>query len=156
MRFELSKTILDFNEEKSVLVCLTGGHETKKLWAKKIPDVRCISNVKEDGERYYVACEYTDTDGIFLALNRETGNTVWYIPGRSLLHVLYKNYPYLIFIDEEEKFHFLKVNPSDGRKIWHHPLDDDLAEYAFYRDKITLRYRSGRKDVLSAEDGRLM
>ncbi len=156
MRFELKKTILDFNEEKSILICLDGRQETKKLWAKKLPDVQCISGVKEDGERYYVACEYTNTDGIFLALNKETGNTVWYIPGRSLLQIMYKNYPYLIFIDDNEKFHLIKAEPKDGSKIWHHPLDADLAEYSFNRDKITLRYRSGKKDVLSAEDGRLL
>lgn len=155
MRFEMKKAILDFNDEKSILFCLTGQHETRKLWAKKLPDVQCISHVKEDNERYYVACEYTNTDGIFLALNKETGNTVWYIPGRALLHIMYKNFPYLIFIDGEEKFHFIKVDPKDGRKIWHHPIDGDLAEYSFYRDKITLRYRSGKKDVLSVEDGRV-
>lgn len=156
MRFDLKKTILDFNEEKSILFCLARGQETKKLWAKKLPDVHCVSSVKEDDERYYVACEYSNTDGIFLALKKESGNTLWFIPGRSLLQIIYKNYPYLIFIDEEERFHFIKVDPRDGSKIWHHPLDDDLAEYSFYRDKITLRFRSGKKDVLSAEDGRLL
>lgn len=154
MRFALKNTILDFNEEKSILVCLAGEQESRKLWAKKLPEVQCVSGVKEDGERYYVACEYTDTDGMFLALNRETGSTVWYIPGRSLLQIIYKNHPYLIFIDEEEKFHFIKADPKSGRKIWHHPLDDDLAEYSFHRDRITLRYRSGKKEVLSVEDGR--
>ncbi len=156
MRFELKKTILDYNEEKSIMVCLDSGQDMNKLWVKKLPDVKCVSGVKEDGERYYVACEYTNTDGIFLALNKETGRTVWYIPGRSLLQIMYKNYPYLIFIDENEKFHLIKVEPKDGSKIWHHPLDDDLSEYLFHRNKITLRYRSGKKDVLSAEDGRLL
>jgi outer membrane protein assembly factor BamB len=156
MRVEFKKTILHFYEEKNILVCSDKSHEGRKLWVKKLPDVRCVSSMKEDVERYYVACEYTDTDGIFIALNKETGNTVWYIPGRSLLQIIYKNYPYLIFIDEEEKFHLIKADPKDGRKIWHHPLDNDLNEYSFYRDKITLRYRSGKRDVLAAEDGRML
>lgn len=156
MRFEFVRTILDFNQEKNILICHLKNHPPSKLWVKKLPDVQCIASIKEDEDRYYVACEYSNTDGIFLALNKETGNTVWYIPGRSLLQVVYKRFLYLIFIDEHEEFHFIKVKPHDGRKVWHHRIDNDLQEYVFSQNTLTLLYQSGKKEILSLEDGRLL
>ncbi|MCX7678596.1 MAG: hypothetical protein N2316_05205 [Spirochaetes bacterium] len=155
MRFELTSAILDFNEEKCILTCHRKEPFLQKVWIKKLPDVHSVASIKEDNNRYYVACEYTNTDGIYLALNKETGTTLWYIPGRSLLQIIYRSFPYIIFIDENEKFHLIKAHPADGRKLWHHPIDDDLTEYIFTRNTLMLRYRSGKKEILSLNDGRL-
>lgn len=155
-RFEMEGVVLLFEEDKSILLCKHRGEVETKLWAKKLPDVSYISAVREDDRRFYVACDYNATDGIFLALEKESGKTAWYIPGRSLLHVLYKGFIYLVFVDADGRYYLIKADPGQGGKVWHHHVDGDLCEYSFYRDRITLLYHSGKKDVLSADDGRRM
>lgn len=153
-RFEMKDAVLLFEEDKSILLCKSLGGDERKLWAKKLPEVVFIGSVREDGARFYVTCDYSATDGIFLALEKESGRTAWYIPGRSLLQVLYKDFLYLVFVDAEGLYYLIKAEPEGGKKIWHHRVDEDLYEYSFHHDRITLLYRSGKKDVLSSGEGK--
>jgi len=155
-RFEMSETALIFEEDKSILLCKSLGEGEGKIWAKKLPDVHVITAVREDALRYYVACDYSARDGIFLALERESGSTEWYIPGRSLLHVLFKDHLYLIFVDGDGAYFLIKVEPGDGSKAWHRSVDEDLHEYSFFKDRITLKYRSGKREAVSVADGMLL
>ncbi len=155
-RFEMSETALVFEEGKSILLCKARGEGEKKIWAKKIPEGHVITAVLEDPLRYYVACDYSARDGIFLALGKESGSTEWYIPGRSLLHVLFKGQLFLVFVDGEGVYFLIKVDPQDGSKSWHRTVEEDLQEYSFFRDRITLKYRSGRREAISVADGGLL
>ncbi|HON77889.1 MAG TPA: hypothetical protein PK544_05325 [Spirochaetota bacterium] len=151
--FPLGEVTLYFDFSKSVLMCKSSSGDDQKLWAKKIPDVVLIDNIIEDDEKYYVACEYSEKDGMFLALAKDDGTTQWYIPGRSHLQVLYEGFLYLIFIDERERYYFIKVEIQEGRKIWHHEVEIDLSEYRFSKTGIELQYKSGRTEVLSFKTG---
>lgn len=153
-RFEMKDAVLLFEEDRSILLCKSLGGDERKLWAKKLPEVVFIGSIREDDARFYVACDYSATDGIFLALEKESGSTAWYIPGRSLLQVLYKEFLYLVFVDADGLYYLIKAEPAGGGKVWHHQVDEDLYEYSFHRDRITLLYRSGKKDVLNSGDGK--
>lgn len=154
--FTLKGVTLFFDFSKSVLMCKSSSGDDQKLWVKKIPDVEFVGNIIEDDEKYYVACEHSEKDGMFLALAKEDGTTQWYIPGRSHLQVLYEGFLYLIFIDERERYYFIKVEIQEGRKIWHHEVDIDLCEYSFSKTGITLQYKSGKSEVLSFKTGDLL
>jgi hypothetical protein len=153
-RFEMLSAALLLEPEKAILICRSLGEGEGKLWVKKLPDVHGISRVLEDSRCYYISCDYNTTGGVFLAVNRESGETEWYIPGRSLLHVLFKGFLYLIFIDEAGEYYLIKVELEGGTKIWYHRVDEDLYEYTFRGSRITLLYKSGRRDVLSVSDGK--
>ncbi len=155
-RFELEGAALVFEEDKKILHCRDLGEGESRRWVKKLPDVLYVAAVLEDAKHYYVACDYTATDGIFLALEKESGTTAWFIPGRSLMHVLYHGFLYLVFVDGDGNYFLIKAETGQGGKVWHHRVDEDLYEYSFYRDRITLLYRSGKKDVLSAGEGKLL
>lgn len=154
--FTLKDVTLLFDFSRSVLMCKSSSGDDQKLWAKKIPEVMCIDNIIEDDDKYYVACEYSEKDGMFLALAKDDGTTQWYIPGRSHLQVLFEGFLYLIFIDEREHYYFIKVEIQEGRKIWHHEVGIDLNEYSFSKTGIELRYKSGRTEVLSFKTGEVL
>jgi hypothetical protein len=152
----MSDAVLLFEEGKSILLCKSLDGGDSRRWVKKLPDVVFVGSVREDDKRFYVACDYSATDGIFLALDKESGRTAWYIPGRSLLQVIYKEFLYLVFVDADGLYFLIKAEPEGGRKVWHHRVDEDLYEYSFHHDRVTLLFRSGKKDVLSARDGRMI
>ncbi len=151
--FIMSREKLLFDYESGVLLCKSKDEPEEKRWAKKLPDVVAVDTILEDAEKFYVACENSETDGIFLALSRDDGRTLWYIPGKSLMHLLYDGFLYLIFIDEFRRYYLIKAELGEGRKVWHHEVDEDLAEYTFSRTGIRLVYRSGREESLSIKTG---
>lgn len=150
--FEMKKTALRYDPLKSTLLCQAAGG--KKLWIKKLYDLNSISDIIEDGNRYYIACDSGENSGQFLAVAKPTGNTDWFIPGKSFLHVLYKGHLFLIFADEESRFYLLKVILSSGKSAWYHPVDSDLKEYIFADNHIKLYYTSGRIEIVSSNTGK--
>ncbi|HSV95759.1 MAG TPA: hypothetical protein VLM75_02365 [Spirochaetota bacterium] len=151
--FELGSGILSFDFTKGMLVCREADGERRKRWVKKLEGVGRVGNVIEDKERYYVACENGDANGHFLALDRRTGATEWFIPGKSFLQLIYNEGLYLIFVDGSMRHYLLRVDTADGTALWHHGVDEDLAEYSFKTRKIVLLYASGRMEVLDSERG---
>jgi hypothetical protein len=154
MHFEREHTVLSYDSGKSILVCRDRTGENRKLWAKKLNDIAFIKNVLEDERRYYVAGESGDEGGQFLALDKATGSTDWFIPGRSFLQVVYAASLYLIFIDGEGRYFLLRVDRETGNHLWHHRVDGDLANYRFTRTLVELTYASGRTEYVSADTGK--
>ena len=152
--FEMEDSILKYDPDKSTLLCVTKSADARKVWIKKLLDISDISNIIEDGKRYYIVCESGDINGQFLALSKSSGSTVWFIPGKSFLQVLFKEFLYLIFIDENSHYYLLRVNCNNGKAVWHHRLDTDLFEYAFTKKDVRLSYSSGKKEVLSLRTGK--
>ncbi len=151
--FEMNGRRLIFDIEKSILLCRANGADMTNLWAKKIEDVVSISAITEDDSKYYIACDYSDESGIFLAIMKESGSTNWYIPGKSFLQILFGGYLYLIFIDDEKSYFLIKVDRGRGNKVWHSRVDEDLSEYVFSGDRIYLKYHSGKNETLSVKSG---
>ena len=150
--FEMYAGILRYDGDKSILLC-KAADGNKNLWVKKLHDVSLVEAVAEDGDRYYISCESADIRGFFLALSKGTGETEWFIPGKAYLQVIFDGYLYAIFSDERKRFYLIKVERTDGNKIWHHEIGGDLCEYRFRRDRITLTYGSGRLEHISPATG---
>ncbi len=150
--FELGTRTLHYDCGKSVLLCRdsTSG---KNLWIKKISDISSIDTVIEDSSRYYIACETDDIKGYYLAISRETGSTEWFIPGKAYFHIVYNESLYIIFTDEKNDFYLIKADCSDGKKIWHRRVRNDLCEYSFSADRIVLKYGSGKEEQISSLTG---
>ena len=87
--YELESGILSFDFSKGILVCREPDEGRRKRWVKKLDGVARVGNITEDGERFYVACENGDANGQFLAVEKHTGETEWFIPGRSFLQLVY-------------------------------------------------------------------
>lgn len=153
-QFAMESADLIFDPAKSILLCRARGNDGRTIWAKKLYDAGSIAGIFEDGECYYINCESGEREGRFLALERESGVTRWFIPGRSFLHVQYEGFLFLVFIDEEGSYYLLKVERASGNALWHHRVDDDLCEYSFTRRSIHLQYSSGKTETLSHETGR--
>jgi outer membrane protein assembly factor BamB len=151
----MKEDTLQYDRLKSILSCLFIGNGKKK-WVKKIRDITSIHSIIEDEERYYLSCETDDITGKYLALDKSDGTTAWLIPGRAFINVLYEENLYLIFADEDNLFYLLKIDKTEGNKIWHHKVDTDLAEYSFTARRIQLDYHSGKKEILSPATGRLL
>ena len=151
--FEMENGVLYYDNAKSILLCKEPGGD-KSRWVKKINDIYHIDAVTEDPERYYLSCESDETLGYLLALNIATGATEWFIPGKALFQILYNDYLYLIFADERKKYYLIKVECSDGTKIWHRSVAEDLCEYSFREERILLTYHSGRTECISPVSGR--
>ncbi|MCU0821428.1 MAG: hypothetical protein MUC95_03015 [Spirochaetes bacterium] len=152
--FDMADSILKYDPGRSTLLCIDKSAKAKKIWIKKILDITDITNVFEDGKRYFIACESGEINGQFLALFRSSGSTAWFIPGKSFLQVLFEGFLYLIFIDENGHYYLLKVNCNNGKALWHHRLDPDLFEYAFTKKEVRLSYTSGKKEILSLRTGK--
>jgi len=150
--FELGSRTLHYDCGKAMLLCKdsTSG---KNIWIKKISDIRLIDTVIEDSSRYYIACETDDIKGYYLAIDKETGSTKWFIPGKAYFHIVYNNDLYIIFTDEKNDFYLLKVDCSDGKKIWHRRVRSDLCEYSFSPERIILKFGSGKQETISSLTG---
>ncbi len=123
------------------------------MWVKKIDNIVHILSIIEDNSNYYVACELDDIDGELIALNRETGSTKWYIPGRPYLQQIFDRDIYAIFVDSEKCFYLLRITTDRGTSKWLHPVDSDLHEYSIRKDRITLSFLSGKTEELDARTG---
>lgn len=153
--FEMDAGILCYDSDKSILLCKTADSK-KNLWVKKLNDVSLVDTVAEDPDRYYISCESADIRGFFLALDKASGETEWFIPGKAYLQIIFDGYLYAIFADERKRFYLLKVERADGNKIWHHEIESDLGEYRFRRERITLTYESGRVEKISPATGAII
>jgi outer membrane protein assembly factor BamB len=153
--FEVGDRILCFDSGKSILLCREA-KESKNLWIKKITDVSQIDNLIEDSSQYYLSCESADNRGYYLALDKATGSTDWFIPGKAYFQIIYDGYLYLIFADEKKEFYLLKVERSDGKKTWYHRVDEDLCEYSFRPERILLKYDSGKTEKISPATGAII
>jgi outer membrane protein assembly factor BamB len=151
--FEMKSGVLCFDGDKSVLLYKKSGSGTGK-WIKKINEINRIEPIIEDGDRYYLACQAGEIEGYLLAINKQNGETEWFIPGRSYFQLLYGGHLYAIFADEERNFYLIKVDQTNGKKIWHHRVDQDLCEYGFRPDRILLTYESGKIEKISPTTGR--
>ncbi len=150
--FEMKSGILCYDSEKSILLCKEPGGE-KNRWVKKINDINLIDTVLEDPNCFYLSCESGETQGYFLAIHKDDGSTEWFIPGRPYFQIIYDGHLYVIFSDEKKDFYLLKVEPSDGTKIWHRRIGEDLCEYSFRHDRILLTYSSGKTEKISPVTG---
>jgi len=152
--FELDQNILTFDITKGLLYCKT--YEESLLWVKKVKDVSEILDVQEDQSSYYISCSLDDIEGEMLSIDKEDGNTKWYIPGKPFFQKLFDKYIYTIFMDSTEQHYLLKVDLEDGSTIWHHRIENDLSEYIISKDKIELTYSSGRIEGLSVKSGQII
>ncbi len=153
--FEMNEDTLFYNSEKSILLCKKN-NDHQNRWVKKLTDIFLINTVTEDESRYYLSCELGDTEGQFIAINKSDGATLWFIPGRSYFQLLFDNSIFLIFIDEKGLYYLLKIDKEDGKKIWHHRIDEDLSYYNFRGDRIQLKYHSGKEEKLSPASGKII
>ncbi|MBN2040233.1 MAG: hypothetical protein JW864_09345 [Spirochaetes bacterium] len=152
--FNMEHAILCFDPGSSTLLCRSGRAGKKKLWIKKLNGLMEIFAIIEDNKRFYIACDSGDINGQFIAMQKDTGITDWFIPGKSFLHLLYKDFLYLIFSDESGQYYLLKVNLKDGKSVWYHPVDRDLNEYVFVDNKVKLNYLSGKSEAISIRTGK--
>ncbi len=150
--FNMKEALLSFNPEKGMLTSKTPEGE-KKQWVKKIEGIVHILSVIEDKDNYYAACEIDDITGELIALDRQTGTTRWYIPGRPYLQQLFDKDLFTIFVDSEQKYFLLRVTTDDGSSRWHHPVSSDLLEYTINKDLVTLHYASGQVEKLNSRTG---
>ncbi len=150
----MEKAVLRYDFDKSTLLCLDKSDNSKKIWIKKLNNITHVSNIIEDNKKYYIVCESGDINGQFLALSKDSGSTKWFIPGKSFMQVIFKGALYLIFIDDNNKYYLLKVRRDNGKTTWHHRVDQDLFEYSFSGNKITLSYSSKKKELLSIRTGK--
>ncbi len=150
--FEMGTLTLSYDGGKSILLCReTSTH--KNIWVKKIADIASIENIIEDTDHFYIACEHDDIKGYFLAIDKTTGSTAWFIPGKAYFQIIFDGYLFLIFTDEERRFFLIKADTLTGAKIWHHRVDDDLCEYSFRSDRILLTYGSGKTESIIPSTG---
>ncbi len=151
--FSMEDHVLRFDPYTSMILCLSR-KENKKVWIKKLFDLSFIIHIIEDKNRYYLSCGSGETSGQFIAVKKSNGESDWFIPGRSFLSLIYGDFLYLIFNDEENRFYLIKAGISDGKSLWHYPVEDDLCEYEFKQEKLKLKYYSGRFEELSINTGR--
>lgn len=154
--FEMDNAVLRFDPAASILLCQSRVNPGKKLWVKKLSQLSSISDIIEDEKKYYLACDSGEINGQFLAVQKKTGVTDWFIPGKSFMHVLFSGYLFLIFTDEYNKFYLLKVYLNTGKSAWFHTVDPDLNEYSFLNDRIILKYLSGKTETLAIRTGKLI
>lgn len=150
--FNLEDHILYYDYLSGVLLCRRAG-DKKNKWIKKIHDSGSLLDAIEDDNRIYLSFADCDKNGQFIVVDKEAGNTLWSIPGRSFLNQLYGDYIFLIFSDDNDVFYLLKVVRKDGSKIWHYPVHDGLIEYIIKRDSISLKYSDGTSENISMETG---
>lgn len=153
--FELGDSVLSFDAEKAILLCRDRA-AGKKRWIKKLADVMEVLGIIEDARHYYLATETDGINGYHIAIRKNDGETAWFIPGRAFFQVLYDGTLYAIFSDASGRYYLLNVDPADGRKIWHHPIEQDLTGYHFRRDRILLTFESGRTLALSPVTGAIV
>jgi len=150
--FNMKEAMLSFNPEKGMLTSKTPDAGNKQ-WVKKIKGIVHILSILEDNNNYYAACEIDDINGELIALDRQTGSTRWYIPGRPYLQQLFDKDLFTIFVDSEQKYFLLRVTTDDGSSRWHHSVASDLLEYTINKDRVTLHYASGQVEELNSRTG---
>jgi len=150
--FDLKNQNLQFNVTKSTLICKDKNSE-KSIWIKRLNKVSIVSDIIEDASKYYLITESNDVFGQYIVLSKETGTTLWFIPGKAFFHILFQDDLYIIFADEKEKFFLIKVDRSNGNKLWHHKINSDLLEYRFTKTGIHLTYKSGTEETISPVNG---
>ncbi|MCX8124429.1 MAG: hypothetical protein N3F66_09720 [Spirochaetes bacterium] len=155
LTFHCNDTAIIYNPEKNAVICIANP-EGKKLWVKKLAEPVIIQNVLYDDRYYYLACRTGDTQGMFLTIARDSGSTVWFIPGRTFLEVLFNGFLYLIFVDEEDRYFLIKVKREDGTKLWHQQIDHDLYYYHFKENGILLHFASGKKEMITYSGERIL
>lgn len=153
-QFVLKEHTLDFDPEKSILRCADLDNNT--LWLKKLNEITFINSVSENGDKFFISCQIDDLNGKFAAVYKENGATAWFIPGRDFLNVLYGNFLFLIFIDEQERYYLLKIEINEGNTIWHQIIKGDLENYTINSREIILQYKSGRTECLNTATGQLV
>jgi hypothetical protein len=119
----------------------------QKYWNIKNRRRGFINVMVQDDENFYIAIEYDDKSGIFWAIGKEDGITKWTIPGKAYVYEVFDNYLYLIFIDNNDIYYLIKVNSSDGSKVWYHEVDIDLHRYSINRQRVLLEYLDGRVEI---------
>lgn len=154
-RFELNGFLLQYDCSGEMLLCRSLPGD-RKLWIKKIDEGGIILDVVDSGELFLIAFEYDDTGGQFMAVNKSDGKTEWFIPGRAYMYRVFGGYVFLIFIDGNGDYHFIKSSISDGGMVWHHPVSMELTGYTIRNDYISLVFSDGRKETLDFETGELV
>ena len=154
-RFELSKYLIQYDPGNFILLCRKMP-EGKNLWIRKIEDGGFIAGAVHDEDTFYFSIESGDKSGQFIAINRADGSTRWIIPGKAYMFQLYDDSLYLIFVDSNDIFYLIKVKITDGSKVWHYRVYEDLYQYKINKNRITLIYHDGRTDVISSESGFLI
>jgi outer membrane protein assembly factor BamB len=152
--FQLEKITLSYDPEKSILMCKNT--KGKNLWAKKLINTAVISEIEEDSDTLYISSEVDEKSGQFIAISKNSGNTKWHIPGRALFQKIFGIFIYLIFIDDENKYYLIKVDRSTGEKVWYFRVDEDLSEYSLRKDRILLKYGSGKEEKISTDSGKVI
>lgn len=151
-RFELTELFLQYDYLAYTLLCRSIG-EGKNLWIRKIEDGGIILDLSEDRDKIFISIESDEKSGQFLVLNKKDGSTLWDIPGKAYIFRLYSNSVYLIFVDGENNFFLIKASSDDGRKLWHHPVNDGLYEYIINNENVKLKYADGSTEILNSNTG---
>jgi len=154
-RFELNEYLIQYDPETFSLLCRKMP-EGKNIWIRKIEDGGFIAGAVHDEDTFYFSIESGDKSGQFMAVNRADGSTRWIIPGKSYMSQLYDNSLYLIFVDSSDTFYLIKVRATDGSKVWHYRVSEDLYQYKINKNRITLKYHDGKTDIISSESGFLI
>ncbi len=153
--FEKGEHTLFFDPVRAILLCRETG-SGRNIWVKKVENIFDVTEITEDDLLYFVAFERDYNHGEFHAIEKLNGTTVWNIPGRCFLQKIHMDYLYTIFIDEENRFYLLKINPENGDPLWHHQVDADLSEYHIKKHSIILRYSSGIIERIDPENGQMI
>ncbi len=153
--YQLQDHLIVYDFIDGVLLCRRLG-DKKNLWIKKIYERTSLEEIVEDEERFYLSFADSEREGQFLVLERDTGYSVWTVPGRPFFNQLYGDYVFLIFSDEKGNFYLLKMDRKNGDKIWHHAVSEGLCQYAIKRESISLTYKDGTKEEIAMETGKLL
>jgi len=151
-RFELNSFLLQYDYSAGVLLCKSHP-QGNNLWVKKIDEKGVILDIIDSDDLFFIAFEDDDVGGEFIAVEKTGGKTRWVIPGRAYMYRIYGSFIFLIFVDGDGKYFFIKSSRDDGGLVWHHAVDIGLAEYSIKSDYITLTYCDGRREVLDFETG---
>ena len=151
-RFTLASHILEFDYVKGILRCMPL-ESGKVLWVKQLDDISDIGSVSENYGNFFLSCMIDETSGKFIALSKADGVTLWFIPGHEFLHVLHQESLFLIFIDNNGIYYFLKVDVKDGSPVWQRMIEPDLNEYRINENSIRLFYKSGKTEYIDRKTG---
>ncbi len=151
-RFELNDFILQYDYRTYSLLCRSTD-EGKNLWIRKIDDGGYILDANEDRDKIFISMELDEKSGQFLVLNKKDGLTIWSIPGKAYMFRIYLYFVYLIFVDGDDNFFLIKASSEDGKKLWHHPVNDGLHSYTINNENVTLSYVDGTTEILNSRTG---
>ncbi len=151
-RFELTDIFLQYDYTACTLLC-KNAVDGKNLWIRKIEDGGFIFNILENKDKVFISIETEGNYGQFLVLNKRDGITSWFIPGKAYMSCLYCDSIYLIFADNNNDFFLIKTSTEDGSKLWHHAVEDHLAEYAINNNAVILKYLDGSTETISNSTG---